>query len=221
MEEGRGIHIKQFGTFTFEPIVSSSGSDKNQHGPSMKLRPCFIEGPELRKSLQPSSVKQQLAHRIDGSIYQQGIRISYLNPVPIANGSFYKSDFVRQSLDIIFRAIVDLITRGYDVLIEFEDLASIRVVDKCLRVSFSRSLATKVKEIEESYPKRSVNASLSAISPKKIGNNISTVYAIRNCKKDSLLDTLERPNSAMLSDIKQRIERLSESSKDLCNVHAN
>lgn len=187
----------------------------------MKLRPCFIEGPELRKSLNTSSLVQQLENRVDGSIYQQGIRISYLNPVPIAQGTFFNSDFVRQSVGIIFRAIADLIARGNDLVIDFENLAVIRTVDKTLRVSFSRNLASKVKEIEESYPRRSVNASLSAVTPMKIGHNISAVNAIRNCKKETLLSTLERPNSSMLSNIKQRIERLSESSKDLCNVHVN
>ena len=221
MLEGRGINIKNFGTFTFEPCINNSGNVKNPNLPKAQLRPCFIESPEIRKHLHISSIKDQLSHHVQGSIYQQGVRVSYLNPLPIAKGAYYDPEFVREGLETIFRAISDLVFRGFNLNIEFEDLCVVKILNKRIKVHFSPQLATKISAIESLYPLKSINGSRSALAPDTHGENISRVHALRNCKNESGLSKLERPNSAMLSDIKQRIQRLSESSKDLCNVHVS
>ena len=221
LAEGRGIHMKPFGTFTFEPIVSTEGNSRNLNGPKIRLRPCFIPTKQLRNLLTLPSHKEELAHHIEGSIYQQGVRISFLNPVPVASGIFYKSEFVRGAVETLLKGVVDLIHRGYNLNLDFEGIAKVTVIDRILKASFASSLASHVHAIEQKYPLKSVNSSLSALTPSEIEGNISRVHAIRNCKKESRLQKLERPDSSMLKDIKQRVEQLSDSSKDLCNIHVH
>lgn len=202
-------------------MVARNGNSRNVNGSRINLRPCFIPTKELQDKLILGSNKEQLSHYIEGSVYQQGVRVSFLNPVPVATGIFYKSDFVRTALETLFKGALDLIYRGYNINLEFEGIARITVIDKVLQTTFSSSLASHVKAIEQQYPLKSINGSLSALTPTEVGDNISRVHAIRNTHKDSKLKKLERPDSTMLKDIKQRIEKLSTSSKDLCNIHAH
>lgn len=213
--------MKRFGTFTFEPVVATSGNARNINGPRIHLRPCFIPSKELQSSLALTSHKDELEHHVEGSIYQQGVRISFLNPVPVANGIFYKADFVRAAIDTLFEGITDLVHRGYNINLEFEGISKITVIERVLKATFSSSLAPHVRAIEQQYPLKSINASLSALTPSEVEGNISRVHALRKSRKESGLQKLERPDSSMLKDIKQRIERLSDSSKDLCNVHVH
>lgn len=222
MEEGRGVNIKHFGSFTFEPVVANDGNVRNPRAPSIKLRPCFIISPEMEKHLRPGESKDQLDVHVEGSIYQQGVRMSYLNPVPIAAACYYKAEFVRTTIDTIFRALADLAIRGFNLDIEFRGLCSLCLVHRKLTVKFSISLSDKLTVIEQSYPLRSVNRSVPAIGPKREEGNISHVHAAVHAKKrDSRLSSLQRPNSTMLKDIKDRIEKLSESSKDLVSISCN
>jgi nucleoid DNA-binding protein len=219
MSEGRGIQIKNFGAFTFEPRISTNGNSKNRKLSAAHLRPCFVIAPSLESHLKSSSIKDEFDHHIEGSIYQQGVRMSYLNPVPIASGCYYSSDFVRCAVDTFFKAINDLVMRGFNVVVDFEKLASISLMNRTLKVTFNKSLHERVEPIEKSYPLKSINAPLSALSVVPTKNNISHVHAIVHAKpKGSRLSSLQRPDSSMLKDIKSRIDKLDESSRDLCNI---
>jgi hypothetical protein len=215
MEEGRGINVKRFGTYTFEPVVAKEGNIRNKNAASVSLRPCFIPSPQLAEHLGFSPLKDELEVHVEGSIYQQGVRVSYLNSVPIAKGCYYNADFVLCAIDAIFKGIQDLAMRGYNLEIELEGFSTISIVNRSLKSRFSPSLSAKVCEIEKAYPLKSVNGAMSA-------TQVSKVHEIMHSKrKPSKLDTLQRPNSSMLKDIKQRINRLTESSKDMCNIISN
>jgi hypothetical protein len=218
MEEGRGINIAWFGTFTFDAL-RTDGNPRNLNGQGIRLKPCFLPSKELRRSLRQVENKDCLSHHVCGSIYQQGIRMSYLNPVPIAQGVYFKNDFVRSATDTLFKGIVNLFQRGYNLEIEFDQIATVRLIDRNLKTTFASGLAENTRRIEQIYPLKNVNASLSVILPDSVGENISRVHAIRHCRHETGLQRLERPDSSMLKDIKSRIEKLSESSKDLCNIH--
>ena len=223
MEEGRGINIKNFGTFTFEPTVANQGNSKNRNASSVSLRPCFIPSPALAQHLGNKALKDELDVHVEGSIYQQGVRVSYLNPVPIAKACYYNSNFVMGGINALFKGILDLTFRGYNLVIEFEGFSTVTILHRSVKARFVPSLAAKIREIEEAYPLKSVNGPVSAlgVTPEK-PNHISKVHAIVNSKrKATRLDTLQRPNSSMLKDIKQRIDRLTESSKDMCNIYSN
>ena len=207
--------MKRFGTFTLEPLVSSEGNARNKNAASVSLRPCFIPSEALAKHLGRTVLKNQLDVHVEGSIYQQGVRVSYLNPVPIAKGCYYNSDFVQGAMDAIFKGIEDLAFRGYNMEIDLEEFCVITVNNRSLKFRFSPSLAGKIQEIEKAYPLKSVNGAMSAA---QTSNVHAIVHAKRKCSK---LDTLQRPNSSMLKDIKQRIDRLTESSKDMSNININ
>lgn len=221
LEEGRGINIKHFGTFTFEPIVSPDGNDRNSHAMRIHLRPCFIPAKELASHLKSQCSKEQLCHHIQGSVYQQGIRVSYLNPVPVAQGAYYKPDFVKEALDTLFEGILDLLHRGFNLDLSFDPAVQVRIIDRALTVTFSPALKETVQSIERSYPRKSVNGPLSALTPTELDGNISRVYALRHHKRPSRLSNLERPDSSSLKNVKDRIDKLSESSKDMCNIRVN
>lgn len=208
LSEGRGIHIKHFGCFTFEQSDSQV----------MKLRACFVVSPELKKHLLP--MKDDLTHTNAGSIYQQGIRVSYLNPVPIAAGCYFSSNFVKNTLDVLFKGVLDLIMRGYNLDLDFEGAVNIRIFDKRVRTRFSPLIADRANIISASWPLKCINASLTCISQSTAGKtSISPVHAIKtNQRVPSNLDTLQVPDATRLKDMKTKIHKLTEGSKDFANI---
>ena len=147
--------------------------------------------------------------------------MSYLNPVPVAQGVYYRTDFVKGALEILFKGILDLLNRGFNVDLEFEGIARVCIINKVINIRFPPTLGEKVKMIEKAYPLKNVNSSLSAVTPTELDGNISRVHAIRKSGPPYRLSSLQRPDSSLLKDVKQRIEKLSESSKDLCNIHVH
>ena len=217
LEQGRGVNIKYFGSFTFESKVGSTGNLHNERLFSVKLRPCFIIAPELSTHIH--QVKDELSHHIEGSIYQQGIRMSYLNPVPIASGCYLSSDFVRTTIDIIFKAIQDLSFRAYNLNIEFVQLVTVSIINKKLKYKFATDLFAHTKQIEQSWPLKSINGPTNAIRQlSKTVPSISPVHALIHAKTSTRLSVLQRPDSSKLRDIKAKIRQLSESSRDLSNI---
>ena len=219
LEEGRGINIKGFGAFTFESTVKDVDHGSNGKGSAVTIRPRFIPSPELAAHLRRPPVHADCV--AGGSVYHNGLRMSYLNPVPIAQGTYFSAKFVASAMDLLFRAISDLLMRGYNLRLDFDASCVFWVIDRVVKVTFTDSLKPSIAAIEKSYPLKSINASLPAVAHPLSAASISPVHAIINGKRVSRLSTLQRPNSSMLKDIKQRIERLHESSKDLCNIHGN
>ena len=206
LAEGRGVNVKHFGCFTFEP---------HPNGSVMRLKPCFVPSPELRKHL--SLMKDALVHPVEGSIYQQGIRVSYLNPVPIASGCFLDPIFVGNTVLTLIKAVVDLVMRGYNIELDFDELGTVLIFDKLLKVVFGPLIMAKSVEISSSWPVKSITSSLSALP--SCGTSISKVHAIRNAtRKISKLDSLERPNSTGLKNMVLKISQLDEGSKSFAKI---
>ncbi len=212
MESGRGINVTRFGALTFEPSTIGSG---------MSLRPCFIPSPELTALIKDR--KTQLNVTIEGSIYQQGIRMSYLNPVPIAAACYLSAELVKHSIDMIFKAINDLIFRDYSLILEIPSLVTIRIIERKLTATFHDDLKNTTQSIAKSWPLKSVNSSISTTI--KLGGQkpgtcqiISPVRALINHRSHSRLSTLQKPDASSLHDMKTKIQRLNESSRDLSNI---
>merc|ERR1719421_1066460 len=119
LEAGKSVNIKTFGAFTFEPIVAAGGNQKNARGHSLRLRPCFLASDALKETLHRYPGKEEVAPA-HGSVYQQGIKMTYLNTVPIAAGTYFKEPVVAASLRAMFAAVLDLATRGYAVELDFK-----------------------------------------------------------------------------------------------------
>jgi hypothetical protein len=212
MESGRGVNIPHFGALTFEPSNQAAG---------MNLRPCFIPNQELAALIKDR--KTQLDVTVEGSIYQQGIRMSYLNPVPIAAACYLPTDFVKSSIDLIFKAINDLIFRDYSLVLDFSSLLTIRVIERKLSVVFHDDVKRSSSNIAKSWPLKSINNSISAnvqFGGQKKGTCqiISPVRALIAHRTTSRLSDLQKPDVSSLHDIKAKIQKLNESSRDLSNI---
>ena len=148
--------------------------------------------------------------------------MTYLNPVPIAAGCFLNAGFVQEALGTIFRAVIDLVMRGYNLELDFEDCVSVCIMDKKVKAVFSNSVLQGTKQIEACWPVKSINSSLSVIPTSMVegaGESISRVFAIKNGKRrTSKLDSLQIPDPTRLKDMKSKMAALSEASKDLSHI---
>ena len=71
------------------------------------------------------------------TVFQKGYRMIYANPVPIANACQMRKDVVRDTLDSIFRAIIDLITlQDKDINLAF-GFCNVIIRNKNLQVPFA------------------------------------------------------------------------------------
>ena len=166
--------------------------------------------------------KSQLDITVEGSIYQQGLRMSYLNPAPIAAGCYFQTDFVRSAIDTMFRAINDLIFRGYNVRIVIPSLLELRVTGRKLFCTFDPEFRTHSQKIASSWPKKSINGAISVFDiPKLVPDGekiISPVHLFKSKKGESNLKKLQTPDASSLKNMKERIKGLDHSSRDLFNI---
>jgi len=123
LRKGKSVNIRKFGAFTFDidtelpkinhreinpetDIFSQRAERKHIH----KLRPCFVTDPELQTHLIRHRNKEEIGPaKSQKSIFQQGYRMIYANPVPIAACCQMGKDVVEDTLKTIFMAIQDLI----------------------------------------------------------------------------------------------------------------
>jgi hypothetical protein len=81
-----------------------------RHSDLYCIRPCFVIDPVLKKYLRRYNDKEEITPAgSQKSIFQKGFKMIYANPVPIAAGCQMGVDVVKGTLDIIFKAIEDLI----------------------------------------------------------------------------------------------------------------
>lgn len=219
MESGRSVHVKGFGTFAFEPTVLKR-SKTTPASTVLSLRPCFIASRELEQNVRRG--KKELVHQVNGSVYQQAVRMTYLNPVPIAHGCYLKVDFVKSGIEVIFRAISDLVMRNYNLNLVIDHLVTIRVIDRKLSWSFAGGISNKSQAIAASWPLKSVNSALGPHGTQKgFLNNLSPVQSIirsQSLSSRSELTHLQNPDRSKLKDMKTKITNLCESSRDLFTI---
>jgi len=119
LRKGRSVNIRNFGAFTFDietelpkisrreinpetDIFSQRGERKHIH----HLRPCFVVDKNLQTHLIRYSGKEEVVPaKSQRSIFQQGFRMIYANPVPIAACCQMGKDVVEDTLKTIFLAI--------------------------------------------------------------------------------------------------------------------
>jgi len=200
LEQGKSVHIKGLGAFTYEPIVAGGGNQKNSRGHSLRLRPCFVASDALKETLHRYPGKEEVSIG-PGSIYQQGVKMTYLNTVPIAAGTYYKEPVVAASLAAFFRGVLDLSTRGYSVELDFK-FAKVRIVERNLHVFFSRDFTMRVQGTAAAWPSRRDTSTIAETWQKK---NLS----------ESMMNFHERPNSRDCTRAKTRTLQLGILSLDL------
>lgn len=200
LEAGKSVSMKNFGAFTFEPIVAAGGNQKNMRGHSLRLRPCFLASDALKETLHRYPGKEEV-NIGPGSIYQQGVKMTYLNTVPIAAGTYFKEPVVAATLNAMFRGVLDLSTRGYSVELDFK-FAKVKMVERNLHVFFSRDFTIGVQGTAAAWPSRRDTAPISSTWQQK---NLS----------QSMMAFHERPNSRDCTRAKTRTLQLGILSLDL------
>ncbi|KAF4657885.1 hypothetical protein FOL47_008248, partial [Perkinsus chesapeaki] len=156
LEAGRGVRIDHFGAFTFEPIVAPYGNPKNFRSSALRLRPCFVPDEKFKTTLRRYAGKEETPTR-QGSIYQQGINVMYLNKVPIAAGLFLKTPVVADGVKALFKAVQDLSSRDYNLDLDFK-FCRIQVLDGDLKAKFSPGLVLEAQKGAQNWPTREASS---------------------------------------------------------------
>jgi len=204
LDQGKSVNIPKFGAFTFESIVSQSGNVVNPRGYALRLRPCFVCGPELRETLYKFPGKEEITPST-GSIYQQGIKMNYVNPAPIAAGTYYRKEVVDACIKAIFLGIVDLSLRGYGMELDFTGFAKVRISDRNLHVFFSKGFTFGAQESVMSWPER---------SDEEKSKSISATWKTKDLSK-AMMNFHPRPDSRHLMRSKTRTLQLGIMSLDM------
>ena len=101
--------------------------------------------PVLKKHLNRYKGKEEISPAgSQKSIFQQGFKTIYANPVPVASAFQMGTDVVRSTLSMIYKAIEDLINiHDKDIQIQF-GFAVVQMRSKNLKVVFADYLSKEV-----------------------------------------------------------------------------
>ena len=148
LSEGKSVHVEHLGSFTFATSVSTYQSVS--YDSALNMTPVFSPCKALASMFKHYHGKEQTPSQ-PGSSYQQGLRMTYLNKMPIAKDCHYSERVVGDALVALFRGLGDLALREYNVDLEMV-FARITVQGGALRVKFSAELNNKVKEVQKRWP---------------------------------------------------------------------
>ncbi|KAF4663823.1 hypothetical protein FOZ61_001369 [Perkinsus olseni] len=152
LESGKGVRIEHFGAFTFEPLVAPYGNPKNFRSSALRLRPCFVPDDHFKATLRRYAGKEETPVR-EGSIYQQGINMMYLNKVPIAAGLFLKTQVVVDGVKALFKGVQNLSSRDYNMDLDFK-FCRVQILEGDLKAKFSTSLVVEAQKDARQWPTR-------------------------------------------------------------------
>lgn len=139
-------------------------ADREERKHIHKLRPCFVVDPVLKTHLYRYKGKEEVsvAHS-QHSVYKQGFKTIYANPVPIASACQMGVDVVKSTLNIIYKAIEDLINiHDKDIQLQF-GFCVIQMRQKNLKVVFADYLAKEVSGSQFENTMRRMNSPVSTL----------------------------------------------------------
>ena len=168
--------------------------------------------PVLKNLLNRYKGKEEVSNAASQrSIFQQGFKMIYANPVPVASACQMGVDVVRGALDIIFKAIEDLINiHDKDISLQF-GFACVQMRQKNLKVAFADYLT---KEVTDSGFENSM---------KRMNNSVSSMWRTSTSKmfQQSALGTMiKKPNGAVTQALAQKTEALKLMSMDMSSSAA-
>lgn len=201
---GRAVHIPKLGTMTFEPVRLFNPKGKE----AVYKRPCFVPTPEFQKLVYLSSTKSNGMEPLPGATcYSTRGKTVYLNYVPVAAGTYFKSDVVKSTLEAIFTAVIDLAKRDCSLYLDFV-FAKMKVSNHRLTMQFNNEFV----DIDKSLERQKLVKSQSL--PK-----LSDSWRNPSFSK-SMMNFVERPNSKEGFRMKQSTSALSIMSLDLNTVQS-
>jgi len=196
---GKSLNIRTFGSFTQESLLAGGGNTKNPRGHALKLRPCFLVADELRATLFRYPGKEEM-HLLHGSIYQQGPKMVFLNCNPIAAGTYLRENVVDSCVRAIFKATLDLATRGYNLSLDFK-FVTIKVTNRNLAVTFKNEFTQAIQDAAAKWPRQEHPPLAETWKKKQLSSAMMTFH--------------DRPNSREAMRQKNRTMQLGILSLDL------
>lgn len=171
--------------------------------------PCFVVDKCLQTHLIRYSGKEEICPaKSQKSIFQQGFRMIYANPVPIAACCQMGKDVVEDTLKTIFMAIQELIKLDYHIMLAF-GFANISFVNKSMKCHFADYLSKQVKDKEFETTMRRSN------SP------VSTTWRTNTQQeffKSSMGTMIRKPNAEVNNALAQKTTALRMMSLDMSSA---
>ncbi len=120
--------------------------------------------PTLKKHLVRYKGKEEVScANSQRSIFQQGFKMIYANPVPIANACQMGVDVVKGVLDTIYKAIEDLINiHDRDISLNF-GFAAVTMKNKNLHVNFADHMTKDLTGSQFEASMRRMNSPVSSL----------------------------------------------------------
>lgn len=171
LKSGKNVNIKGFGAFVFDiktdlPRIAArtiNPSDKIENQRKERkhihaIEPRFVVDPKLQYHLYHYPGKEQVEKaKSQYSIYQKGFQTIYCNPYPISAACMVSKDVVKDGLEAIWAAVIDLIKLDHDLNMNF-GFCRIVVDDRNLKVRFRSGFASEIKGTDfEDKMKRSLS----------------------------------------------------------------
>ena len=139
------------------------------------------------------------------SIYQQGFRCIYANPVPIASAACLGADVVRDALNTLWLAISDLVKMDKNIDLAF-GFANVRFTHRKLDVVFLPSLSKTIgaPEFEHQMVRQT--------SP--VSTRWTTTYG-EKWMNSTLGSMIKKPNNSLVNALNDKTKALRLMSLDL------
>ena len=225
LRAGQSVNIKKLGAFTFDiqtelprvnvrHITASSRmeDDRAARRHIHKVRPCFVVDPVLKQHLVRYKGKEEISPAgSQKSIFQQGFRVIYANPVPIASACQMGVEIVKQVLEAIYKAIEDLISvHDKDITLQM-GFAAVRFYNKSLQVKFADYLSKEVTN--EKFE----------TTMKRMTSPVATMWRTNTDKmfqRSALGTMIKKPNAAVTDALAQKTAALKMMSMDMSSSAA-
>lgn len=206
----KGVHIKKFGTFTFEPIVAAGlGNSVNPKGDRVALRPCWCPDSDIKAVLTKYQDKGLSAG--PGSTFSKG-EIACLNHLPIATGTYFNKRVVGDTLNAIASAIRDCLQNEQNIIIDC-CFCKIDLNNRDVKsTKFREDFVAGVQERAQCWPK--TKPTLCNQQPEFGGpKRISDTWKVQASNATAMFYP-ERPNSPVFDAMVQNTKLLKTFSLD-------
>ena len=175
-------------------------------------RPCFVVDPVLKKHLYRYKGKEEISPAgSQKSIFQQGFKTIYANPVPIASACQMGVEVVRHTLDIIYKAIEDLINiHDKDIQLQF-GFCVVQMRQKNLKVVFAEYLSKQVSGAQFENTMKRMTSPVSSMWR----TNTTSMF-----QQSALGTMIKKPNAAVTNALAQKTQALKLMSMDMSSSTA-
>lgn len=139
------------------------------------------------------------------SIYQQGFRMVYANPVPIAAACQMGKDVVQDTLNAIFLAICDLIKFDHNISLQF-GFANVQFNNRGLKTFFAAHMTRELTDKDFETRMRRMNSPVA---------DLWRTNTQLEFNKSSLGTLIKKPNHAVTEALMQKTQALKLMSLDM------